>query len=120
MSKESSWGIEVVTEVRLQVRKERFRIHDVVVMRAGETIHRYPKVAPLICVEILSQEDTWRRLQQMIDDYSAMGCSNIWALDPKSRSAYYCNLDGFHKTDELAVPGTEIRFSTAEVFAVLG
>jgi Uma2 family endonuclease len=120
MAKESTWAIEVVAEVRLQVRKERFRIPDVMVMRAGETIHRFPKVAPLVCVEILSREDTWRRLQQVINDYSAMGCSNIWALDPHGRGAYYCDLDGFRKTDELAVSGTEIRFTAAELFAVLG
>ena len=120
MSKASEWKIIAVGEVRLQVASNRFRIPDVMVFPAGVSVTRYPKTAPLLCIEVLSPEDTWRRLQAVVNDYCAMGVPSVWALDPETRVAYYCDLDGFHKTDELAVAGTEIRFTSAEVFSVLG
>lgn len=119
-AQESKWKIAVAPEVRLQVKPDRFRIPDVMVIGSGEKIDRYPKTPPLLCVEVLSPEDTWRRLQAVVNDYCEMGVKSVWALDPETRVAYNCDLDGFHKTDALAVPGTDIRFTTSEVFAVLG
>ena len=119
MTKESEWKIKVVGEVRLQVKPNRFRVPDVMVMRAGVKVDRYPTVAPLLCVEVLSPEDRWSRLQMAVNDYCEMGVASVWALDPETRLAFYCDADGFHKTDVLAVPGTDIRLTSAEIFAVL-
>ena len=121
MAKEPEWEIKVVGEVRLQIRPGRFRIPDIMVLRAdGEKVDRYPTTAPLLCIEILSPEDRWRRLQSVVDDYCEMGVNSIWALDPETRMAYYCDRDGFHKTHELAVKGTQIRLRVTELFALLG
>ena len=120
MAKAKDWQIIAVGEVRLQVKPNRFRIPDVMVLPADLKVERYPKTAPLLCIEVLSPEDTWRRLQAVVNDYCEMGVKSVWALDPETRVAYNCDLDGFHKTDELVVPGTEIRFTAADVFAVLG
>ena len=120
LAKQAEWKIQVVTECRLQIRANRFRIPDLMVVPGGLTVERYPSTAPLLCIEVLSPEDTWRRLQAVVNDYCAMGVRSVWALDPETRVAYYCDLDGFHKTEELAVAGTEIQFTAAEVFAILG
>jgi Uma2 family endonuclease len=90
------------------------------VLPAGVSVDRYPKTAPLLCVEILSPEDTWRRLQAVVNDYCDMGANSIWALDPETRIAYNCDLDGFHKTDELTIRGTDIRFTSADLFSIPG
>ena len=43
---------------------------------------------PFICIEILSPEDRWPRIQQRIDDYLAMGVPYVWVLDPATKTAY--------------------------------
>jgi Uma2 family endonuclease len=119
MTKRSAWKIQVVGEARLQIRKGRFRIPDVMVLPAGEKVHRYPTTAPLLCVEILSPKDIWGRVQAVVNDYCELGVPGIWALDPETRGAYYCDRSGFRKTDVLAVEGTPIRLTADEIFALL-
>jgi Uma2 family endonuclease len=43
---------------------------------------------PFICIEVLSPEDRWPRVQQRIDDYLAMGVPYVWVLDPGTKTAY--------------------------------
>ena len=118
-SREQEWQIDVVPECRLQIRHGRFRVLDVMVLRAGHAVHRYPTTAPLICIEVLSAEDTWARLRKGLDDYLSMGAENVWAFDPEAREAFRYGPDGFRKMSELTVEGTEIRVDVAEVFSVL-
>lgn len=116
---EAEWGIDVNIECRLQVSADRFRIPDVMVLPAGLKVDRYPTTAPLICIEVLSPEDTWKRLRGVVDDYFAMGVEHVWAFDPQMREAFVCDRLGFHKVTELAVVGTAIRLDLQEVFSVL-
>ena len=61
-------GIEAWPEWRFQVKPTRFRIPDVIVTRGtpDEQILRTP---PLLCIEILSPEDTISRLYQRVQEY---------------------------------------------------
>jgi Uma2 family endonuclease len=43
---------------------------------------------PLLVVEVLSPEDRMSRMYEKLEDYFAMGCGNIWILDPHRRKAY--------------------------------
>jgi Uma2 family endonuclease len=118
-SRESEWKIDVVPECRLQIRPGRFRILDVMVLKTDHAVHRYPTTAPLICIEVLSPEDTWARLRKVLDDYLSMGAENVWAFDPEAREAFRYGADGFRKMTELTVKGTPIHVNVAEVFSVL-
>ena len=80
-------GIQVVTEVRVQVKAARFRIPDVCVVLGdpGEQVLTKP---PFLCIEILSPEDRMSRITERIDDYLVMGVPYVWVLDPQSQQAY--------------------------------
>ena len=43
---------------------------------------------PYLVIEILSPEDRWSRLTRKLEDYFAMGCPNIWIVDPVRSKAY--------------------------------
>jgi Uma2 family endonuclease len=43
---------------------------------------------PFLVIEILSPEDRWSRLTRKLEGYFAMGCPNIWILDPVRCKAY--------------------------------
>jgi Uma2 family endonuclease len=86
-SREKQWGIWVVAEQRVQVKPTRFRIPDICVT-LGEPAEQIFTKPPFICVEVLSPEDRWPRVQQRIDDYLAMGVPYVWVLDPATKTAY--------------------------------
>ena len=60
--KRTEWRVEVFPELRTQTQARRFRVPDVLVMRAGDKFERYVTQPPLIAIEILSPEDTLKRI----------------------------------------------------------
>jgi Uma2 family endonuclease len=95
-----------------------YRIPDVMVLRRGPKYAGIIHDAPLVCIEILSPEDSWTR---RLDEYLAMGVEHIWCFDPEGREARRYTATGFERVTqpELTVPGTPIRVNIAEVFSVL-
>jgi Uma2 family endonuclease len=85
--REKELGIWVIQEQRVQVSVKRFRIPDICVT-LGEPNEEILRQPPFICIEVLSPEDRWPRIQQRIDDYLAMGVPYVWVLDPSTKTAY--------------------------------
>ena len=115
------WAVRASPELRVQVRPERYRIADVSVTHrqtAFESILTHP---PLLCIEVLSPNDSLSELQEHVDDYAAMGVKHIWAVDPLRRRAYLASTAGFLQPQgrELLIEGTPIRISLNELFAEL-
>jgi len=115
------WNVRTVTDVRMQVSEHRFRVPDVLVLRADAPKEQILTHPPLIAIEILSPEDRLSRFQARINDYLAFGIEHIWIVDPEGRTAYTADAGGLHvvQSGELAVPGTAIRVVLSEVFAEL-
>jgi Uma2 family endonuclease len=121
MLKRAEWGVEVFPELRTQVAATNFRVPDVLVVRAGEAFERYLTHPPLIAIEILSSEDSLRKMQEKFTNYQRFGIPNIWIIDPEPRLAYRYTAAGLEQvqTCELAVPETPIRVVLSELFAEL-
>src|SRR5580698_10154922 len=96
---EASAGIEVLPEVRVQVKPTRFRVPDICIVlgEPGEEILTKP---PFLCIGILSPEDRMSRIKERIADYLAMGVACVWVLDPQTTQAYWAT-----STEEL----TEVK-----------
>lgn len=115
-----SWRMLPLLEQRVQVSATRFRIPDLCLVSPADGSEPIVRKAPLLCVEIVSSEDTLPRLQVRIKDYVAMGVAYIWVIDPLRRKAYYGSNEGFEPVSgSLAVPGTSIAIPLEEVFAEL-
>jgi Uma2 family endonuclease len=81
---EKDWGVQVVTEQRVQVSPTRVRIPDVALLPPGPQ----PDVItdpPALVIEILSPDDTYSDTQERAQDYRAMGVETVWIIDPKTR-----------------------------------
>ena len=121
MLKRAEWKVEIFPELRTQTQSRRFRVPDVLVMRAEEKFERYVTQPPLIAVEILSPKDTLTEMRAKSAEYRDFGVENIWIIDPEPRIAYRYS-DGVLeeiRTGELTVPGTSIRVALSEMFAEL-
>jgi Uma2 family endonuclease len=80
-------GISIFPEVRIRVAPTRFRVPDVAVY-VTEPAEQVFITPPFLVIEILSPEDRWSRLTRKLEDYFAMGCPNIWIIDPVRSKAY--------------------------------
>ena len=69
--------------MRLQVAPRRFRIPDVCCFRK-RLEGRIITEPPVLCIEILSPEDRFSRVEARIADYLAMGVPYVWVIDPEN------------------------------------
>jgi Uma2 family endonuclease len=110
-------GIAALPEWRFQVRPTRFRIPDVVVTRGkpGEQILTEP---PLLCIEILSPEDTVSRTNARIQDYLDFGVPVLWVVDPEEKTIWIYRQNGMEQAVGPAVKldGTSIEVPFSEIF----
>jgi Uma2 family endonuclease len=116
-SRQQTWKTFVFPEQRVQVSPTRFRVPDICVYVGEEPRDQIFRTPPFICIEILSAEDRWTRIQQKIDDYLRFGVPYVFVLDPRDRRAWACTKDGNTEIRDgvlrtenpsLAVPLTEI------------
>jgi Uma2 family endonuclease len=115
------WNIRVLPAQRVQVKSDRFRIPDVCVLSRDQPIEPVVTHPPLICIEVLSKDDTLRGMQDQVNDYLNFGVVHIWILDPVLQLAYVCDRTGFHQPESgvLKVGGTPIDIGLTELFAEL-
>lgn len=115
------WSIRVLTEQRVQVAPDCFRVPDVCVVPSSKPRGRIISYPPLLCIEVLSPEDRMARVQVRVNDFARLGVENIWVLDPWERLAYYASPKGFEQPSDgvLRVPNTPIEINLAEIFAEL-
>ncbi len=119
--RQREWDIRVLPEQRIQVSSKRFRVPDVCVVSRQQELERVFTRPPLICIEVLSKDDTLTGMQDRVDDYRALGVPHIWVLDPVKRRAYVCMLGDFREPegDKLEVPASPIRIPLSDLFSDL-
>ena len=114
-----AWGTRALTEQRVQTSATHYRISDLCVLRSVDPFDGIVRVAPLLCVEVLSRGDSLSEMQERVDDYQGMGVEHVWVVDPWRRVGYVASVKGFLRPaeDVFTIAGTKIRVSLAEVFA---
>jgi Uma2 family endonuclease len=107
-------------EQRVQVSRTRCRIPDVCVVHLPEPHEQVFTQPPYICIEVLSPEDTFPRLQDRFDDYLAMGVPNVWVIDPASRRAWRINREGHLEARDgyLRTLDNQVSLPIAELFTL--
>lgn len=113
--REAAWGVQVLTEQRLQVAPGRVRVPDLAVVMAGPQ----PDILtdpPLLVIEILSPDDTYSDTQERAQDYRAMGVETVWIIDPKTRTGRVCSGSDWHQAERLEVAGTPIFVDLPPIF----
>jgi Uma2 family endonuclease len=116
VNRRKEWKIHVFPEQRVQVKPTRFRVPDVCVVAGAQPVEQIFTSPPLVCIEILSQDDRWSRVQERIDDYLAFGVRYVWVIDPRSRKAYEFTAKGMHEVSELRTEHPEIIVPLPELF----
>src|ERR1700761_4986441 len=86
-AREQQHGYQVIVEQRVKVAGTRVRIPDVCLVPANyeDEVQQRP---PLLCIEVLSPEDRWSRVNVRLGDYLAFGVPTVWVIDPYSNQAW--------------------------------
>jgi len=115
------WGVFGLIEQRVQIRPRRFLVPDVCVLRLGLPREKILTRPPLIVIEIMSPEDTIRRVSAKAIEYLDFGVEYIWVIDPGARVVYSGTKSGLQPvpSGELSVPGTSILVRVSELFEKL-
>ena len=95
--KKQTWAS---VEVRVQVKKNRFRIPDVTVVAGSKPTERIIRKPPAVAVEVLSPDDRAGDLEEKVNDYLAFGVSYVWVINPETRRAYIHTRKGSHEAKD--------------------
>jgi Uma2 family endonuclease len=108
-----SWNVRVIVELRIRVSATRVRVPDICVILRDWEIEQVPSKPPLVCIEVLSPEDRWPRVEKRIQDFLAMGVERVWVFDPKNGEVFEYTKSGRRKVleDLLEAPPVSIRIS---------
>lgn len=108
----------VGVEVRVQVKKTRFRIPDVTVMLGAKPAGEIIRTPPAIAIEVLSPDDRAGDLEDKIADYLAFGVPYVWVINPESHRAHVHTQDGSHEVKDgvLRAESMQIEVPLAEIF----
>ena len=118
-SNQRAWHVLGALELTLKITEDRYRIADIAVLCRSAPPEGITTIAPLICIEVISRQDTMIGMFERLEDYRRMGVEHVWLIDPSNRHAYIATARGLHAPPhgEYTIPGTLIRISLAEVFA---
>lgn len=112
-------GFWAAVAVRVQIKANRFRIPDVVIVRGAKPSGRIITTPPEIAVEVLSPEDRAAAMQEKIDDYLGFGVASVWVINPETRRAWMHTNEGSHEAKDgvLRNPAGDLAVPLAATFA---
>jgi Uma2 family endonuclease len=113
-SREADWAVLVVPEQRVQVAATRFRVPDITVV-AARPIGGIVTEPPLLCIEILSPEDTNDGLRRRIEDYLRFGVPFVWVIDPAERRGWIWTAEGMREAKDGVLTAGKIRLPLPEL-----
>ena len=113
------WNIRVRPEVRVQVGPTRFRVPDVAILDKAQPVQQILTHPPVAVFEILSPEDTVRRLMRKLKDYQSMGIPDIWVVDPETHIFSRFDEVQLVRRAEFSAPGKGMSFALSQIEALL-
>jgi Uma2 family endonuclease len=118
-NRERNWNVLVFPELRLRVSSTRVRIPDLCIFLRDAPVEQVPANPPLVCIEILSPDDRWSRMEKRIQDFLAMGVGHVWVFDPQERQAFDCTKTGHRLVTEDLLEAPPVSICLSELFAEL-
>ena len=114
-----TWNVRVRPELRVQITPTRLRVPDVAILDASlprEPIATHP---PLAVFEVLSPEDTYKRLLRKLHDYADIHIPVIFVIDPDTGSIERFEQGGLTPCREFHLPRSGITFPFTEVASLV-
>ncbi len=110
-------GLLPITELRMRVRENQYRVPDIVVTR-GKPDEQILTKPPLLCIEIISPEDRLSRLNVRIQEYLEFGVPVVWVVDPTEKLVWIYRRNGMEQAsgESIKLDGTSLEVPFSEIF----
>ena len=97
---ENEHDFECFVEARTRVAATRVRLSDFAMLPAAPIPDKALTEAPLLAIEVLSDEDKHKDLIGRANDLKVMGCQAIWLLDPDEKAFLIWSGQEWLRSDE--------------------
>ncbi len=115
-SREKAGRFHIVPEVRLQISSSRFRIPDLMLISRDAPREEIVRTAPLLCIEIVSRDDTFRDMMDRLNDYFSIGVPVCWVIDPVRGCGWVATPGNLAEAVDGVLSAGAIEMPLAEVF----
>lgn len=88
MRRRKVWNITPLPEQRIQIRPERFRVPDILVLVGTGPWPKIITTPPLLWIEILSSEDRPVSVSRKVREALEFGAAYVWVIDPETLESY--------------------------------
>ena len=112
---ESSWQLEALPDVRVQVSAENYRVPDVCLRPLANADVRFVTAVPAAVIEVLSPEDSISDYRARIADYRQKGIPGIWVVDPKTRKGWDCSSGNWIETSVFRLADSPIYLDLSAI-----
>ncbi len=103
----------------MRVAPDVFRLPDAAVFAGELPKERVPSTPPVLAIEILSRDDRYHDLVEMLEEYRVWGVANIWVVDPLSKRLSLYTAAGLHNASSLALPDYGFELTPSILFSDL-
>jgi len=114
-SRFAQWGLRAMVDQRVQVGANRYRVPDICVI-ARDPREQVLRTPPLMCIEILSKNDSLIEMRERVADYLTFGVPYVWVINPAARKAWRCATAGVTEVAELRTQAPDTVIPLAELF----
>jgi Uma2 family endonuclease len=108
--------LTLLTEPRLQIESDLYRVADVAVYQGPRPEGRYGTSPPYITVEIVSPDDRYNDLTERLEDYRRWGVAHVWLVDPQRKRLWEYTEAGLLQHASLRLPEFDFEISSEELF----
>ncbi len=119
VQREQEWQIHAVVEVRLKIRARKYRVPDVMVLRAAASYPALIEQPPLLCIEIVSPDDKLPDWVIRAGDYLSMGVPITWIVNPETKQAFIYSDEGTVESSEPVLLHGQIELPITELLGQL-
>lgn len=100
---------------RVQAKASGYRIPDICILREDAPRENIIRTSPILCIEILSPEDTMSSVMDCVKDYFGIGVPVCWIIDPLNHVAWVAMPGHFEEASDGILRAAGIEMPLAEV-----
>jgi Uma2 family endonuclease len=108
--------LTLLTEPRMQIEPDLFRVPDFAVYQGARPEGRYGTRPPFVAVEIVSPDDRYSDLTERLEDYRRWGVKHVWLVDPQRKRLHEYTEAGLLQHASLRLPEFDFEISSEELF----
>jgi Uma2 family endonuclease len=77
---------------------------------------KFRPAQPLLCIEILSKDDSMKSMMSRIDDYLQFGVGTCWIIEPADRLTWIADVQGVHPVKDGVLRAGHINLPLTDIW----